>query len=1245
LKKLFPILSLIPILFSAGALEAQTVTVDKPTLSFSTQSGGATQSQDLAIGNAGSTVFVAYTDVTWLKVKAQGDPGGGSISFQANTPAVITVIADPAGLAAGGPYTGTVRVNGTAGGGAIEVKVSMTVSSVGATPSPITFAYQLNGIIPAPVQLNLTAAQQIGYSATVNTSTGGKWLSVGGGTTATGIAPGSLQVALTSAVGPTNTPGTYNGIITITPLSGPATAVPVVLTITVAPTVTVNPASINLNYQLGGATGSTNTPAQLVTLANPGSQDVTFGTATNPNGSWLAVSPSSGTVPANSAVQVTVSYVTATGLGFGNYNGSVTFHVPGAATPQILVPVRLTVSASALLNVPGATLGFTYQIGGAQPATQQVLATSSAVAANSTTGQMFLSISQTTTNNGNWLSVPPSAQTGTAFPVSVNPAGLATGTYNGTITITGFGASNGPQTIPVTLTVSNDPLVVVSFGGCSTANTGNNGCPLNFPVQIGQNNPTTQTVRVQSSTGAQASFSATVAMGTSAACGTSWLSSGVTAAVIGNDTSFPITVTPGSIVSGTTCTGTVTIAGINPSTGAALPNSPVTIPVSMYVSSNPMLVVSPVALSFNLAPNASLVQPLSVSSTSSTNLGFNVSASSNGIWLSTFPGAGNTVNVTANAAGLAPGTYPGTITLTATATGVLDSPLTVPVTLTVTAATMAATPTSLSFNQTLGAAAPASKTFAVSTTSTDVPFTTIVSMDNGSGWLSATPVNATATSATPATVTVAVDGSKLAPGTYTGKVTASATPPFTNGSPANVTVTLVVAPGTLSATPATLSFAQVQGGQAPPSQSLSIAGTPGVLAYTVATSTANNSGNWLTVDAATGNTPGTVKVSVNSGSLAPGQYTGKVTITSAGATGSPLDVPVTLVVASPQSVAASPTTLNFNWVIGAPAPAVQTVQVTGSGAGVTFTTVATSTGTWLGVSPATGSAPATLNVSVSPTGLAAGTYTGTVAINSPSAVSNPAASITVNLTVSSVPKPVFTAVANAASYVNGPVSPGENIVIFGTGLGPATLTLGHVTGNTFDTTLANTQVFFDNTPAPIVYTRADQTSVMVPYGVAGRATTSIRVVFSGVQSDPITYSVVNTAPGIYAANSAGSGQGAILNQDFSVNTAGSAAAKNSVVAVYMTGEGTTAPASGDGVVAPLDGTGLYKPIQAVAATVGGVPATVEYFGSAPGIIYGVMQVNVRIPGNAPSGANVPIVVTVGGNSTQTGSTAITVAVQ
>ena len=72
--------------------------------------------------------------------------------------------------------------------------------------------------------------------------------------------------------------------------------------------------------------------------------------------------------------------------------------------------------------------------------------------------------------------------------------------------------------------------------------------------------------------------------------------------------------------------------------------------------------------------------------------------------------------------------------------------------------------------------------------------------------------------------------------------------------------------------------------------------------------------------------------------------------------------------------------------------------------------------------------------------------------------------------------------------------------------------------------------------------------------------------------------------------------------------------------MYMTGEGTTSPTGTDGGIAAFNGTPLAKPILPVTATVGGIPATVEYYGSAPSIIYGVMQVNVRIPANAPSGA-------------------------
>ena len=250
--------------------------------------------------------------------------------------------------------------------------------------------------------------------------------------------------------------------------------------------------------------------------------------------------------------------------------------------------------------------------------------------------------------------------------------------------------------------------------------------------------------------------------------------------------------------------------------------------------------------------------------------------------------------------------------------------------------------------------------------------------------------------------------------------------------------------------------------------------------------------------------------------------------------------------------------------------------------------------------------------------------------------------VTVNLAVSAIPKPVIVAITNAASGSTGAISPGENITIYGTGIGPATLVGGKLNAaGAFDTTAGNTQVTFDGTAAPVIYASATQTSVMVPYGVSGRPVSTIRISFQGVQSDPLIYNVTQTAPGIYTQNLSGTGPGAILNQDFSVNGPTKPAAKGSVVAVYMTGEGATTTIPPDGAIAPLNGTGLYKPLLPVTATVAGIPATVNYYGSSPGIVYGAMQVNVTIPANVGTGAQ-SIVINVGSTGTQAG---VTVTVQ
>jgi uncharacterized protein (TIGR03437 family) len=192
---------------------------------------------------------------------------------------------------------------------------------------------------------------------------------------------------------------------------------------------------------------------------------------------------------------------------------------------------------------------------------------------------------------------------------------------------------------------------------------------------------------------------------------------------------------------------------------------------------------------------------------------------------------------------------------------------------------------------------------------------------------------------------------------------------------------------------------------------------------------------------------------------------------------------------------------------------------------------------------------------------------------------------------------------------------------------------------TLATVVSDTQVLFDGVPAPIVYVMGNQTSAMVPYQVSMQPTTSVQVVYQGVRSDPVTCKVVPQAPGIYTLNFQGSGQGAILNQDgVTVNGVGAPAVRGSVVSVYMTGEGLTAPAGVTGAITPADGSGLKNLVAAVSATVGGVPAEVEYAGSAPGMVAGIAQVNVRIPANAQSGLSVPIVIAIGASSTQSGVT-------
>jgi uncharacterized protein (TIGR03437 family) len=235
-------------------------------------------------------------------------------------------------------------------------------------------------------------------------------------------------------------------------------------------------------------------------------------------------------------------------------------------------------------------------------------------------------------------------------------------------------------------------------------------------------------------------------------------------------------------------------------------------------------------------------------------------------------------------------------------------------------------------------------------------------------------------------------------------------------------------------------------------------------------------------------------------------------------------------------------------------------------------------------------------------------------------------------------------VVNAASYQSAAVAPGEILTIYGASAGPASPLSGQVDASgKFPTNLGGVQVTFGGTPAPLLFAQLGQVNAVVPFEVAGQQQTAVQYQYNvpntGLSfSNTVTMPVAAAAPAIFSLAENGSGPGAILNQDYSVNGASNPAAVGTEIQIFGTGGGAIVGGATDGALAPGI-AGLVT--QPVTATIGGVNAQVDYSGPAPGLVNGAMQVNLTIPPGLASGPQ-PVVITVGTAQTQAG---ITVAVK
>ncbi|HEY6886160.1 MAG TPA: choice-of-anchor D domain-containing protein, partial [Solirubrobacter sp.] len=892
--------------------------VSTNALSFSaTQGDGNPASKTVAVTNTGGGTlnFTASSDAAWLSAT----PSSGT------APKDVSVSVDLGGLSVG-THTGHVTVAGGAAGSktvTATLVVGEPPAALAVSTPELDFSGVEGGADPDPQ--TLTVSNSGGGTLDFTAQSDSAWLSV---TPDAGSAPDDLTVSVDAGGAQ---PGEHTAHITID--AGSAGEQTVAVTFNVDE----RPAALALStatLSFSGTEGGSNPASKTVSVSNSGGGSLSF--TASADAAWLSVTPASGSAPKDLTVSADLA-----GRQAGTYTGHVTVDAGAGGTKT--VTVTLTVAAPPpALSVSASTLSFSATRGAANPATQSFSVT------NAGGGTLSYSAS----DDAAWLAETPAAGSAPqSVTASVDTSGLASGSYTGHVTVDAGAA--GTKTVTVTLTVV-EPPAVLSVSPAS----------LSFSGTEGASNPASKTVTVSNTGGGSLSFTT--------ASDAAWLS--VTPASGSAPRDLAVSADLAGRQAGT-YTGHVTIDA-----GAA---GTKTVTVTLTVAAPPpALAVSTSTLSFTATRGAAnpATQSFTISNSGGGSLAYALSDDAG--WLSEAPATGSapqSVTTSVDTTGLASGSYTKHITVDAGAAG--TKTLTVTLTVADPPAALAVSTSALSFSATRGAANPATQSLTISNTGGG---TLSYTASDDAAWLSETPATGTA----PQSVTAAVDTSGLASGSYTAHVTVDAGAAGTK----TVTVTLTVAdpPPALALSATDLAFSGTQGSANPASKTVTVTNTGGgTLSFTASSDAA-----WLTVTPGSGTAPKDLTVAVALAGLPAGTSTGHITVVGGGSTKT---VTVTLTVAAQPVLSASPTSLTFSAQEGGAAPAAQTLSVSHTGGG-TLALTAASDKTWLSVTPTSGMSPRDLSVSVSPTGLAAGSYTGTITVTAAGASGSPK-SIPVTFTV------------------------------------------------------------------------------------------------------------------------------------------------------------------------------------------------------------------------------------------------------
>jgi uncharacterized protein (TIGR03437 family) len=223
------------------------------------------------------------------------------------------------------------------------------------------------------------------------------------------------------------------------------------------------------------------------------------------------------------------------------------------------------------------------------------------------------------------------------------------------------------------------------------------------------------------------------------------------------------------------------------------------------------------------------------------------------------------------------------------------------------------------------------------------------------------------------------------------------------------------------------------------------------------------------------------------------------------------------------------------------------------------------------------------------------------------------------------------ALQNGASFIEGPIAPGELVTLRGNHFGPDTGQPATVdSAGLLPAALAGVRVFFDTTPAPLLYVQSQQINAQAPFELAGKKSTSVHVEYQGVSSQTAQIAVQAAAPDFFRLLP--SQQGVIFNSDGSLNSPSNPAPVGSAVWILGTGGGLFTPPIPTGAMTP------FTPLSKLALTPtvlinAGIPAQVQYAGSSPTAPSGVFQINFVVPPVGTYSSTHIVDVTIGPGST------------